>query len=401
MFEGSLYYQASSAELTVNDDAVVVTGETEKTEETDNSDQVVMLDGQQVVDSKNTNTNTNEQEKYPGSEDDFDSDLDAFTEFISQKEEQLAELFFQLEANKDNQEKFDRLISLFNTIMVGVYKKFDSIKIESAILKLQENLSGQVLEKADNALTVLIRVEAIAKNKDMLVLRNSEFGELLEAKSSQEQVAVLEQLVVDGKITPEKADELKTRLTEIQEISGLFFDGFMSLNTNASWETFLAFLRNPVDVGGRSGSDSLNFGSETIDGVEAKVIPLPMFRDQFQNIAVVSKALVESARFINEEWFEENSEALNDLREKPSAQMSKELLLKMYKDLLTDSEKAEENKTKFRAYFTTALFEGSVDKDKLKFMSEEAFVFFQQQLDSDGEGLNILWQIEETTETEN
>ena len=192
---------------------------------------------------------------------------------------------------------------------------------------------------------------------------------------------------------PQRAETFKDKLRRtLDELTiDTPIDFLIKLNENSSVDTFLEFLKSPVNYRGRTG-ETLKFGTTEVDGKQVETIPLPYFREKFKDVNAIGGALSRSAKKIDPEWAAkpENSEKLYEIgKGDASKEAVKEVITKMFSELLLNNARSEENIKKFKLHFGTEL----MNNGKEQFLNTASFSFMIDLLMNKAEKLDSFWNI--------
>ena len=387
-----------------NDDGgVVAVGADEKTGNTvvttGENGRLTVRDGQAkdgVGDATIDDTPDEPPQKQFQSVEEFVTALQEAETFLRAQETVLLDLIKQIEAGLKNQDKIqsiDDLSDLFDL-------KYKQVSQLSERLKdgLYDYPTDNVYTASEQTFNLINKIEDLLKKKDDLMmerdirwLKESGLGEVLSSDSNEGVKSALDGLAADGTYSADQIENTKKRFKQVQEFAGMTLDTFIKLNEGSSLETFLAFLYDPINTGGKEGAGyNFNFGQhELADGSKADLIPLPQFRVKFKEITTVAKALALSAEKINPDWALTNRAKLEELKTSGDPKALKELMLELYTKYMVNSDKRDENMVQFRFHFGTALFGG----EKNKFLDDASFGFFVQNMKNGGEELSKFWDV--------
>lgn len=181
--------------------------------------------------------------------------------------------------------------------------------------------------------------------------------------------------------------EQVARVDKLMNSLEIGFDAFIELNKGSDLGTFISFLFDPVGTRGKDGQP-LNFAGVEIDDPDIEQVDEGTFKEKFKSPNKAILALVASASKINPDWAAAKESDLRDLYNNRDKKLLKELILSLYREV-TRSDKPEESKKKFKFYFTTIL----IGDGNPQTMGENAFNYFERQMDNEGEKLDELWAI--------
>lgn len=392
-----------------NDDGVVsvaADGETGNTVVTTGENgELTVGDGQAedgVDDATIDDTPDEPPQKQFQSEDEFIIALQNAEQFLQTHDQILSVAISQIEEGLQSQasiQSIDDLSDLFDLNYKQVSQLSERLKDG-----LYDYPTDNVYTASEQTFNLINKIEDLLKKKDDLMMerdirwmKESGLGEVLSSDSNEGVDNVLDGLAADGTYSADQIENTKKRFEQVQEFAGMTLDTFIKLNEGSSLETFLAFLYDPINTGGKEGAGyNFNFGQhELADGSKADLIPLPQFRVKFKEAKTVAKALALSAEKINPDWALSNRDKLEDVKLSGDPKVLKDLMLDMYTKLMVNSDKRDENTIQFRLHFGTSLFGG----EKNKFLDDSSFGFFVQNMKNGGEELSRFWDINATTTT--
>lgn len=376
-----------------SDDAVVVVEKVQNTGgNTTVSDGGKVNEGYQngeILDVKDEQPSTEVQR----TESEFAIELQNAEQFLLDKEAELKALVDV--ASSVQEVKLN--ISKFDQIYQQTLAKLDSLKYD---VNKYEN-SEEISQLVDKMLEVQRRIEVLRVKNDLIFLQNSNIRSVMQATSNQELEEALttietnaEESENENNYDPHAKDQvnrIRKSLIRAQELAGMSVDKFIELNEGSSVDTLFQFLFSPLDTNGKNGVP-LRFGKKELGDTQAENISLPSFRSKLlSEPQSISKALAIAASKIHPDWAgqSENKAQLESIKTSGDLQATKDLLVKMYTELMVTSDKRDENKTNFRLHFGTALFNDGTDK----YLNDASFSFFESIMKNNGEELDKLWKL--------
>lgn len=321
-------------------------------------------------------------------------DVNVAQEFLLDKSKVLNDLISKIEGVLELNEDVAGLDSDYakNAIINKLFDEFQEIYVgcRDKIHVVEQGIRAFPDEpRIEEFIGTIREIESLRFRKDEAVILASEFKDLLRSNSNENIVENIDNLQESGDLSSEEANNLKVRLNQIQDFAGMTLDKFIEYNKGSSLETFLAFLVDPV---GTTGKKSLEFQTTNVEGFgEAEIVPVSLFRDLFADNKKVSSVLKKAMEKVDESWASNNSTALLEIESGRDPQKTKDMLIKIFNELLNNNEKKDEYVRKFRIHFATQLVENN--ENKLRYMDKSSFLFLIDNLKDGGSNLDSLWEL--------